>query len=1471
MWSDEDESALFQAFEDANAADASFFASADYEDAQQRYINPLDSTVISELDELFFPVQETSSASIFQALEDANAADASFFTSAEQEDALQRHVYPMDSVEIAELDDLLSTVLNQDQSFSSVAADHEMTGGSDPVLLQAHQNGSVQIVQHPVLKMTEHRTNFNIHHALPNNTVDILTLGIQIDNHFDNIIEPIISTAEDNDIISIVLSHPSLVQGSLYSYCYKHRFSSMELTNKIAKVVQSRAEFLPHGQFSLDVGILKNTSGGAKPRAAPETVAENRENCKSLIQIYNNNKECGHFAIYIADFRLRFDWRCIDKKEWEKLRKCLRAGFSGSYLFSKCTERIDEMNQVYKDTPLDIDKPVDLTALELYAEFLDKQIVVYKSDEGNSRQDASLFFISNVRKTQDKTIFLEMHTSTKGNHFNVITNIAGYLKKAKYCFVCYQALSTPRNHFCRVGCPGCNSDNVCAVDETVFCAECNRKCNSRSCLQKHSESDNCKLRLRCQTCHVFMPKSKEKKHKCFVYECSHCQQTYTDSPHFCYMKPLKVDSVKDANNIVIVSFDIESKFVQRLGTTYHEPDLLCSLIVCNKCYLSANVREQDADGSFLPLKNDDCETCLQYRKEFHGRSCVKDFGDYLYSTLGPKVNKQDPDAVIRVFAHNFKGYDGRFVLRDLFNRQMESQKLIMQGSKITCLKVANITFQDSLNLFQCALSKLPKSFNFEHRCMKGMFPFLFNTPDNEGYIGKTPDISFYGYDSKNPADQDQLRKFHATVADRIDFDLEKEKLEYCRDDTEILLIAIQEFRRTFKEVAHFDPIRDYFTLPSMSYGGFRRSFLQANTIGITPTAGYGKKRKHSKIADCWLDAMEKEIGREIKREFRLGYIYADGFDKETKTAYEFNGCRWHGCPKCFPHERDRKQAGMTMTLNQAFTAYEERREYYNHLKKAIPELSLHEIWECQLKTQRRSKAPKETALDGAIKNRWRYYNRLEELGGVVLRESYFGGRTNNRKFFKTCDGENEWFEYVDFTSLYPAVLAKYPYMIGHPIVIRDNFDDYLDVNSSSFKKPLFGFVKCRVYPPKQLQFPILPARIHDRLEFVLCSKCADEKSQNDCSHSDEERALVGTFATPELEEALDNGYRIAEIIEILHWDQTSDNLFKPFVLQWLKIKQEASGYPSGCDSELDMQKYVEDYEREQGITLDPAQIKFDPIKREMAKRQLNAFYGKFAQRENMEQAELINTYERMWKLLTDPKVEITGSVTTAINSILMNWRYINNEEARQGIVNVAIASFITSYARRELWRAMNKIETISPGSVYYFDTDSIIYLVHTGMELLPTGQYLGDLTREVGHGEKIVQLVCLGPKNYAYTVRKVDGSEYAVIKVKGITLTAAALDILTISELTRIAEQYCLNPNDPQITIPIQQNRIVADPAHQTVVNQEMTKIYRAVSEKRMIRGNDTLPFGWVSDDLAEHDPSELLDAFIAFLSDACD
>lgn len=957
---------------------------------------------------------ELSHSDVLHLLELQNEEDAQYFEDLSTFDLSHRELDPLLNVDLNSIEDLLA-VCDEDLRRDPVENLSPLQSGEGSGTLIQHQqvNHVPQVIHHPNLHRTEYRTSFNIHHLIPNSAVDILTLGASIDRHFDDIINPIIATASPQDIVSVVISHPSLIQGNLYRYMKVQKFISSAITNKIAKIVQSRAEFLPHGQFNMDVGILKSVSGGARTQA-PQSVSQARAVSNSIIHIPSVENECGHSAIFIAVFRLRKDWKGIDKKEWDNIRATIKQGRPRHQLFAHTLNHIAHVNAIMKSQVISIDKAMDMDDIEVYAKALDVEIVVFTVHERSSKTEAKLLRRSNFRKTEEQTIFLELLVKSDGtNHYNVITNISGYLGVRKFCFVCFKGVQNNVTHFCRVGCPGCLSKDVCESDSTVVCHECGRKCNGEACLAKHRGTNFCKSRSRCSTCFIYLTPDKKKKHKCFEYECQKCNETYTESPHHCFMKPIK-PSDKDRNNIVIVAFDIESKFVNHLDVTVHEPDLLCALIVCNECYKRDNIHARRPDGSFEPLKDEitECPTCKGYRKEFTGRDCVAQFTTYLYDDLARHVAKHSKDTDIRVFAHNFKGYDGRFVLRDLFNREkMESERVIMQGSKIACLKVANITFQDSLNLFQCPLSKLPKSFQFEERVLKGTFPFLFNTPENENYIGKTPDIKYYGFDNMKPGDQAKLIKYHETIKDRTDFDLEKEKLDYCRDDTEILLISIQEFRHAFIDITDFDPIRQYFTLPSMSYGGFRRQFLQPNTIGITPVNGYGEQRKNSMIATAYLDLLEKQIQRRIDREHRVGYAYADGFDKETNTIYEINGCHWHGCPKCHPFDRDRKNPGTEMSYNKAYELYTEKMEFYENLKQVLPGLSVFSKWECEIRTE--MKHDREFKID--MNNRMDYYRKLEKVGRCDLRESYFGGRTNNRKFFGVCDGEEEWFEYVDFT------------------------------------------------------------------------------------------------------------------------------------------------------------------------------------------------------------------------------------------------------------------------------------------------------------------------------------------------------------------------------------------------------------------------------------------------------------------------
>ena len=46
--------------------------------------------------------------------------------------------------------------------------------------------------------------------------------------------------------------------------------------------------------------------------------------------------------------------------------------------------------------------------------------------------------------------------------------------------------------------------------------------------------------------------------------------------------------------------------------------------------------------------------------------------------------------------------------------------------------------------------------------------------------------------------------------------------------------------------------------------------------------------------------------------------------------------------------------------------------------------------------------------------------------------------------------------------------------------------------------------------------------------FPLCKTCADTLNQNQCTHLDEERAMLGTWCHVELMKAIEKGYEVLE-------------------------------------------------------------------------------------------------------------------------------------------------------------------------------------------------------------------------------------------------------------------------------------------------------------------------------------------------------
>ena len=81
------------------------------------------------------------------------------------------------------------------------------------------------------------------------------------------------------------------------------------------------------------------------------------------------------------------------------------------------------------------------------------------------------------------------------------------------------------------------------------------------------------------------------------------------------------------------------------------------------------------------------------------------------------------------------------------------------------------------------------------------------------------------------------------------------------------------------------------------------------------------------------------------REKRIGKLPVDGWCAETRTAYQFHGCFWHGCPKCHtdPEETNPKN---NKTMAELLADTKKHTTYLRRHVKVV------EMWECDWKRER---------------------------------------------------------------------------------------------------------------------------------------------------------------------------------------------------------------------------------------------------------------------------------------------------------------------------------------------------------------------------------------------------------------------------------------------------------------------------------------------------------------------------------------
>lgn len=1052
----------------------------------------------------------------------------------------------------------------------------------------------------PSIGRTVFKIVYNINHNITGSfTID--EVEDEIHQVFRRIVESAFTRVQGNQMVSIEIEPFGEMPNGSYSlymgYFHRNDFDERLFMAKLSQISQSNEEFFLSGLLTAKVAVITPVRIGGRigrlfrgPKRTDDFFLSKK---KTLHKVRpDNDYSCGFWCVALGMKYHEFHGKITNQEEWRRFREnrhdCLKN--EAKDLCRKCGIR-------YNDTICDFDH---ISIMNEYLRNKGFQLVVIQRPPAQrvGQVLTPMFPKPLVLDPKLTPIGIEYEPSVPYGHCNFISSFASYFGKEYFCVRCWKPDRSKQRHRCKARCLACNYEVPCLEDKLngrILCEKCGVLCMDADCLSSHQKNGMCEKRQKhqCSNCFKFMKNEEKDGHRCFFQSCTKCKITYQIQPHYCYVTPIDVAKLKIDDKIhkIFVFFDTETRQdkVLREKVFQHVPTLIVAHIVCDRCLNTSNMTKDI----------DDCSYCGTLEHVFEGDDIAGKFGDFLYDEFADRISSmaQAQKAPIRilVYAHNLMRFDGKFVLEDLWKRRYSGIFPLLNGRKIMMIKFNNVKIVDSLSLFQQPLSSLPKSFGFSDIVKKGFFPYLADTKANanRGDV-KMPPIDDFGVKWMKSGKAEEIRAWHRDHANDK-FNLEKDRLEYCRSDVKVLMRAVLTYRQSFQSITGIDPLSRKFTLPSICLEYFRTN-LQEKKIGVTPINGYISCTS-SNVCNAWLDLMERKTDTKIHREQRLGMFICDGINYDKKVVYEYWGCLFHGCNHCVT---DKQLIFMGITREKLHKRVVEKQMFYEKNGYDLVERWEHELWDEE--------------EEEYIKKRTKEWKQIKISTDGGLKKALFGGRVNFTRLRHTCES-NEKIKYYDFNSLYPKCLWDHKYPTGHPRVISDDIED---ITLEHF--PYFGFICCTVLPPAGLNLPVLPSKVDGKLFFTLCCSCSRERNKDkgeECDHNDKQRAISGTWTTAELYLSLQKGYKIIKVFVVYQFDTSDRELFKDYLRTWIKVKQEASGWPRSTlgeteeETDVKQDEYLEKWNSVYGIKLEKNRIEFNAAKRSLAKLKLNSLWGMF--------------------------------------------------------------------------------------------------------------------------------------------------------------------------------------------------------------------------------------------------------------------
>ena len=678
---------------------------------------------------------------------------------------------------------------------------------------------------------TDHTIRFN--NVL--NKLDLIESYERTQAIFEHLLNDVTRDMNEKDQVRFVLRSEQLDTPISLPFMPAEQLTPEKVFSQIERVIQSNRDFRLNDTVTVDIIHVEAPQGSGRSKRTTLNISEYLHKKGSVITIKNNDDLYLARALVVAIARIEKDPKyksLIDSRGRAQEKKARELHERANVPFGSC----------------------GLPKVDLFQKYLTN----YEINIVSGNHNDSIIYPSKPSNNNNVTpIYLYLHD----NHYDVITSMPGFLSTSYFCHKCSKSYCKNSDHLCDAMCRSCRSYGCVLNGDGLKCKECNRLFKNKTCYDQHKEPVGgarsvCQTIRKCEKCGKAMDvrKLNPKNHICGK-KCSTCGVIINNKDeHKCYIQ--KTEQSEESQYSELLFFDLERK--QEHGV--HEANL---------CIVQNEKGEE---------------------KLFQGSDTVKKFCEWL-------LTKEHQDCI--VVAHNFQGYDGYFI-QNYLNKNAIKYEVILRGAKILSMTIPmfNIKFVDSLNFIPMSLAKFPKTFGETELC-KGYFPHLFNKEENQDYVGPIPCQADYGANFMKPEAREAFLAWHKEqVESNYLFDFQKEIIKYCRSDVDILRKCCMSFREMLREKTDIDPFEKCLTIASYCHEVYRTNYLKKDTIAVFQHDRQ-LKTKQSNMAVKWLSYEMVRNGIHIQHvrnggEKRVGRYSLDGYCEEYHTAYEFQGCFWHG-------------------------------------------------------------------------------------------------------------------------------------------------------------------------------------------------------------------------------------------------------------------------------------------------------------------------------------------------------------------------------------------------------------------------------------------------------------------------------------------------------------------------------------------------------------------------------------------------